>query len=298
MLRFAVPVLFVVIWSTGFIVAKAAMPHANLQLFLIARLMVVSGILAVLAWIVGAAWPKPREAGFQLTAGALLQGVYLCFSYWAISRGLPAGVMALLGALQPLFTALFVAASGSTLACRTWMGLVIGFSGVACVLAPKLSGIGVPSLSPIAVAAAMLSVAGVTAGSLLQKSLVTVDLRVSASLQNLGGALVACALSLAGGDWYWDGSFALWVAFSWSVLIASIVGVTLLMWMLRHNEATRVTSLVLAVPPLAALQGLWLFGEVLGPTQLLGFVLALGGLMLARSGPPPVHQATSLKPAE
>jgi drug/metabolite transporter (DMT)-like permease len=283
MLRFTIPALFVLIWSTGFIVAKAALPHADLQLFLLVRFSITATLMAAMALVAGATWPRGRQVGAQLFAGVLLQGVYLCFSYWAITHGMAAGVMALLGALQPLFTALFVVFAGTRLAARTWAGLLIGFAGVACVLMPKLATGGAGSLSLLAVFTALFSVVAVTAGALLQKWLVPVDLRAAVSIQNLGGAGVALLAVVFVGATHWDGSPALWGALSWSVIVASGIGMSLLMWMLRHGEATKVTALILLVPPLAAVQAFLFFHETLSVVQFIGFALALGGVLLARS---------------
>lgn len=283
MLRLAVPILFVLIWSTGFIVAKAVTPHADLQLFLLARLSLTAIVMGVLAWVAGVAWPKGREIGRQLIAGALLQGVYLCLSYWAITHGMAAGVMALLGALQPLFTALFVASTGKSLGSRTWIGLLIGFVGVGCVIEPKLAASGVGSLSIAAVTAALLSVVGVTIGALFQQWLVKVDLRSAASIQNVGGAAVALLTTSLVGTGTWDGSPILWGALVWAIIVPSVIGGSLLMWMMRHGDATKVTALILLVPPLAAVQAYLFFKETLSPIQFVGFVLALGGVLLART---------------
>jgi drug/metabolite transporter (DMT)-like permease len=146
LLRFGVPIVFVLIWSTGFIVAKAVLPHADLQLFLTARFSLTAMVMAAAALAMGGRWPGTRRAGPHLLAGAVMQGVYLCASYWAISRGLAAGVMALLGALQPLLTALFaVTVMRKQLPPQAWMGLFIGFAGVGLVLAPKLASHGAGS---------------------------------------------------------------------------------------------------------------------------------------------------------
>jgi drug/metabolite transporter (DMT)-like permease len=283
MLHVVIPALFVVIWSTGFIVAKAALPHGDLQLFLLIRLSITAAALGTFAVVARGEWPRGKQIGFQLVAGMLLQGMYLCFSYLALTHGMAAGVMALLGALQPLFTGLIVAFSGTRLATRMWVGLLIGFSGVVCVLAPRLAATDTNALSWFAVLAAVISVAGVTAGSLLQKGLKPVDLRASASVQNIGGALVALLMTIIAGTSHWDQSIELWSALGYSVGVASLIGYTLLMWMLRHGEATRVTALILLVPPLAAVQAYFFFHETLAPIQFLGFVLALAGVLLARS---------------
>ena len=284
MLRLGIPILFVLIWSTGFIVAKAVSSHADLQLFLVARFALTALVMGVAALAGGAAWPRGRAAGPHLLAGALMQGLYLCASYWAIARGMAAGVMSLLGALQPLFTALFVAvAMQATLGPRTWSGLLIGFAGVGLVLAPKLATGGAGSVTLLTVGAALLSVVAVTAGALVQKWLAATDLRSAASVQNLGGAAVAILVALLAGTGQWDGTVILWGALAWAVLVPSVVGTTLLMWMMRHGEATKVTALILLVPPLAALQAFFWFHETLSPIQFVGFALALGGVLLART---------------
>jgi drug/metabolite transporter (DMT)-like permease len=284
MLRLGIPLIFVLIWSTGFIVAKAVLPHADLQLFLIARFSLTAIVMGCAALVAGAPWPGVRRATPHVLAGALMQGIYLCASYWAITHGLAAGVMALLGALQPLFTALLaVSVMGKTLQTRAWLGLFVGFTGVGFVLAPKLMSHGAGSLTLLPVAAALISVLAVTIGTLVQKWLATTDLRAAASIQNVGAAIVAVLVTLFIGTLKWDGSPILWGALVWSVLVPSVVGTTLLMWMIRHGDATKVTALLLLVPPLAAVQAYLLFGETLAPAQFVGFALALGGVLMTRS---------------
>jgi drug/metabolite transporter (DMT)-like permease len=284
MLRFGVPVVFVLIWSTGFIVAKAVLPHADLQVFLVARFFLTALVIGCAALMGKRQWPDARGAAPHVLAGALMQGVYLCASYWAITHGMPAGIMALLGALQPLFTALFtVGIMGKTLQRRVWMGLCIGFAGVALVLAPKLAAAGTGGLGLLPVAAALVSVLAVTAGTIVQKRLGATDLRVAASIQSAGAALVAVLVTLLIGTPRWDATPLLWGALVWSVLVPSMIGTTLLIWMMRSGDATKVTALLLLAPPLAAVQAYLFFGETLAPVQFIGFALALGGVLLTRS---------------
>jgi drug/metabolite transporter (DMT)-like permease len=163
------------------------------------------------------------------------------------------------------------------------VGLLVGFSGVACVLAPKIAATGPGSLTILSTVAALLSVVAITAGALLQKWLPHVDLRPAAAIQNIGGALVAAAMVALLGAAPWDNSPVLWGALLWAVLVPSVIGTTLLMWMMRHGEATKVTALLLLVPPLAAVQGYLFFAETLSPIQIGGFLLALLGVLLTRS---------------
>ena len=284
MLRFLLPASFVLIWSTGFIVARAAAPHADLQFYLVLRFLSTAGLMGAAALVVQARWPRPADAVRYLLAGALMLGIYLCASYWAIARGMAAGVMSLLGALQPLFTATCVAVGlGRRLPLLTWAGLCICFAGTALVLAPRIAMTGTGSLSGLTVSAALLSVISVTAGALVQKWLPEADLRVAATLQNLGGAVVAALFTFALGTWHWDGAPVLWGALVFAVLVPSVIGTTLLMWLMRHREATKVTALILLVPPLAAVQAYLFFHEIFSPLQVAGFALALAGVVLVQS---------------
>jgi drug/metabolite transporter (DMT)-like permease len=284
LLRFAIPAVFVLIWSTGFIVAKAVAPHADLQLFLIARFALTALVMGMAAFAVRAAWPRGTGWLLHLLAGVLMQGIYLCASYWAIAHGMAAGVMALLGALQPLFTALYlVAATRARFGIKTWGGLFVGFAGVACVLAPKLAATGTGSLTVLSTLSALLSVAAITAGALIQKWLPRVDLRSAACIQNVGGAVTAIVVTALAASTQWDNTTVLWGALVWAVMVPSVVGTTLLMWMMRHGEATKVTALLLLAPPLAAVQAYIVFNETLSPVQFVGFTLALIGVLLART---------------
>jgi drug/metabolite transporter (DMT)-like permease len=288
MLRYAVPVIFVLIWSTGFIVAKAVAPHADLQFYLVARFSLTALVMGSAALAVGADWPRGKGWLTHFIAGVLMQGIYLCASYWSIGHGMAAGVMALLGALQPLFTALYlVAATRARFGMRTWVGLSVGFAGVACVLAPKLATTGTGSLTALSVLAALLSVVSITAGALIQKWLPRVDLRSAACVQNIGGAVTAALMTVFVGSTQWDNTTILWVALVWAVMVPSVIGTTLLMWMMRHGEATKVTALLLLAPPLAAIQAYLLFNETLSAVQFVGFALALVGVLLARSARAP-----------
>jgi drug/metabolite transporter (DMT)-like permease len=281
--RLIAPALFVFFWSTGFIVARAAAPHADLQFFLLCRFASVTLLLGIAAAAAGIRRPSWRELAAHVAVGAVMMGLYLTLSFWAIAQGLPAGIMALLGALQPLFTAtLMLSRSQGRPSMAMWLGLLVGFFGVVLVLWPRLASGGFALASSANVAAGLLAIAALTIGTLAQKRLANDDLRVAGYIQNLGAAIIALLATCMVGNTHWDGSFVLWGALLWSVLISSIVAQGLLMWMMRHGEATRVTALLLLVPPLAALLAFTLFHERLTPLQFAGFALALAGVVLAR----------------
>jgi drug/metabolite transporter (DMT)-like permease len=284
---FAAPV-FVFLWSTGFIVARAITPYVDPNLYLLARFSGTALLLAGIALIARAPWPKPAHAMRHLFAGALLQGVYLGAGYWAVAQGMAAGIMALLGALQPLLTAAIAARLfDERLSARAWSGLVLGLAGVALVLAPKIAASGALHGSApawLVVSVALLAIVAITAGTLYQKtSLASADLRSASALQNAGAALVAMTLALSLGEHRFISSPTTWLALAWGIVMLSGVAATLLVWMVRRGAASRATALMFLAPPLAALEGYLAFGERLDIVQLAGFAMALAGVLLARS---------------
>ena len=281
------PVLFVLMWSSGFVVARAAVPHAAPELVLAVRMLLSAALLGGLAVIARERLPRRRRLATHILAGALLNGVYLCTNWWAIGRGLPAGITALLGALQPLVVAVAsFALLGERLAGRAWAGLGVGLAGVAMVLAPLLARGAQTPIEPLVVIGAVLSIVAMAAGTMIQRGPIGGDpMRVSGAVQNAGGAAVALAAAALLGDVRWDGAAPLWLALGWSVLGLSVGAFLLLVWMTRVQGATRVSALLLLVPPLVAMEAWWLFGERLVAVQFTGFALALVGVLLARGEP-------------
>jgi drug/metabolite transporter (DMT)-like permease len=287
-LGIVVAAAFVALWSTGFIVARAIKPYADPNLFLFARFAGTAAVFGVAAMALRAPWPPRHEWPRHLIAGALLQGVYLGASYWAVAQGLNAGVMALLGALQPLLTAaLATRLFNERLAIRAWIGMALGLAGVTLVLAPKVTGgVSMPSAAAPAwfvVAVSVVAIGSITAGSLYQKGrLAHSDLRSALVLQNLGAAIVAAALIVILRESRWAGTPQLWLSLIWCVVFLSGGAIMMLMWMLRNGNAARATSLMFLAPPLAAVQGYVLFGETLTGVQMAGFAVTLIGVVLAQ----------------
>lgn len=279
--------LFVLIWSTGFVVARGISGQIDPWLFLLLRFACVLMIFLTLMLALRQALPSRRDQLRLIGIGALMQGLYLGPGFWAVSQGLEAGVMALLGTLQPPLTALLAwHFFGEQPSRRLIIGLVIGMAGVALSLAPGLleGSDGASTAGWIAVIAALLSVASITAGTLLQKSsIVTVPLLAAISFQTLGAVLVMLLMNASFGQWQLPGEIAVIGYLAYAVLILSIGGFTLLTWLVRQGSATRASSLLLLVPPLAAVLSWLLYGESLDRIQIAGFVLALSGVLLARS---------------
>ncbi len=284
----AIAALFILIWSTGFIVAKLVARVADPNLFLAVRCSLAGLLFLVVAVAARARWPHGREIPKHLLAGMLLQGGYLGGTYWAVGQGLAPGVMALLGALQPLLTAvLAIAVLREIPSRRTWVGLLLGVGGVALVLMPGVAAGGSGGVPARVFAVAIAAVLSLTAGTVLQKtSIAAADLRASAVLQNAGAAAMVGLLALTRGETRWIPGAALWGSLAWASLVLSGLGTLLLVWMVRRGRAANVASLLLLAPPLAATESYLLFDDRLTAVQIAGFAIALAGVFLCNPAQP------------
>ena len=279
------PGLFVLLWSTGFIGAKAGVPYAEPFTFLVLRFVLVIALMLPLALALKAQWPATwREAGHIAAAGALLQGGYLGGVFAAVHRGMPAGVVALIVGLQPILTA-FAAAPllGERLTAVQWSGLVLGFTGVVLVVWDKLA---LQGLCAASIAWSAIGLASITAGTLYQKRYCPkFDLRAGSVIQF--GAALALLLPLAYATERmavaWSGEFVF--ALGWLVLVLSIGAISLLFFLIEHGEATRVSSLFYLTPATTALMAYAMFGETLGGKALAGMVIAIAGVALVARKP-------------
>lgn len=280
----ALPALFVLLWSTGFIGARLGMPHAEPLTFLTLRYLLVLAVMAPLALLLHARWPASRrEAGHIAVAGLLIQGGYLGGVFCAIDAGMSAGVVALIVGMQPLLTA---AAAGRLLGERVmplqWAGFALGLAGVALVVWHKMSlqGMGAASLG-----LALFALACITLGMLYQKKYCpSFDLRAGVVLQF--GAALAVTLPLALAfetrlvDWSGEFLFAL----GWLALVLSAGTTSLLFRLIERGAATRVTSLFYLTPAVTAVMAWLLFGETLGTTAIAGMAVAVAGVALVNRG--------------
>ena len=276
------PALFVLLWATGFIGARYAMPWCEPFLFLAARFFIACAILAVIAVLAKAKWPERATAIHAAIAGALIHGVYLACVFWAIRNGLPAGMSALIVGIQPLVTALIAGpALNEKITPQHWLGLAIGLIGIALVLSPKLNLAGT-GVNAATLTASFVSVLGIAAGTIWQKRFVTgADLRTSTSLQYLGATLLTGALTLAFEKQEFVLTVELVFAMVWLVLVLSLGAIFLLMILIRDGAVSKVASLFYLVPSFTALMAWPLFGETLNGMQIFGMLLTAAGVALA-----------------
>lgn len=281
----AMPWVFVLIWSTGFIVARYGMSHAPPMSFLALRFA-----LSILCFAVWIAWSRPAwpadaaQVAHLAVVGLLMQVAYLGGVWSAVKAGIGAGTVALLVGLQPVLTALWLARRTpaavpgvAQVSARQWLGLGLGVIGLLLVLWPKL---GAGELTAWNMALALLALLGITAGTLYQKRFVApCDVR-SANFVQLSAALLV-TLPFAWLEPQPMDMHAEFVgAMAWSVLGLTLGGSSLLYMLIQRGAATEVSSLMYLVPPCTALLAWWLFGELFTLPMFVGLALTAAGVAL------------------
>lgn len=279
----SVPVIFVLLWATGFLVARYAVPYAPPFTLLVIRFALASAMMAGIGLIFGARWPKsPIEILHIAVTGILLQAIYLGGCYAAIYAGLPAGMAALIAGLQPVVTA---ALAGPLLGERLkpvhWLGVFLGFVGLTMVIWQKLA---FDSEHLWALVFAFVQLFGITAATLYQKRFSpNADLKAGAAIQYAAATffLLPAMFYLGVGEIDWQPEFIL--AMAWIVIVLSGISIALLTWMIQRGAASRVASLFYLTPPVAALGAYFLFDERLDNLALCGMgVVALGVFLVNR----------------
>jgi len=273
------PWVFVLIWSTGFIVARYGMAHAPPLKFLALRYALSIVCFAVWIALTRPAWPRDRSQALHLcVVGVLMQAGYLGGVWSAVKIGMGAGTAALLVGLQPVLTALWASRTGGGVPARQWSGVAIGLVGVVLVLQPKL---GVGEIGPLSFALAMLALLSITAGTLYQKRFAgACDVRTANLLQQSAALAVTLPLALLLETQAIDFAPALIGALAWSVLGLTLGGSSLLYLLIQRGAATQVASLMYLVPPCTALLGWLLFGELFTAGMAVGLALAAAGVAL------------------
>ena len=290
------PAVFVLIWSTGFIVAKFGLPFAPPLSFLAIRYFLSIICFGIWIALARAAWPRGRQQWLHLAAtGLLMPAGYLGGVWVAVKAGMGSGLAALIVGLQPVLTALWVSQVASSSAdghspkvtSRQWLGLGLGLGGLLLVVSRKFgSGHEVTALTLGATVVALLSI---TAGTLYQKRFVDpTDVRTANAIQLGAALLVTLPLALLEPEAItWNASFV--GAMAWSVLALTLGGSSLLYLLIQRGAATAVTSLFYLVPPTTALMAWVLFDELITTATIVGTALtAIGVSLVVRAARPKV----------
>lgn len=275
------PVFFVLLWSTGFIVAKFGLPYAPPLTFLLLRCVAVLVVLLPIVLIWKAPWPR-GSIGHIAVAGLLLQAGYLGGVWCAIKLGMPAGLTALIVGMQPILTAACAPLIGETVRPRQWLGLLFGLTGVALVVYAKITLVG---LSGLAIGFSVMALLSITAGTMYQKHFCPrFDLRTGTVIQfaSTVAVLLPVAVMFEGLDpalssITWTPRFV--GAWMWSVFALSIGAIFLLFQLIRRSDATQVTSLLYLTPPTTAIMAWLMFGEAFSWLGVAGMVVAVIGVV-------------------
>ena len=290
----AMPAVFVLLWSTGFIGAKYGLPYVDPLTFLALRFAIVTAILLPVAMATRATWPADlKQAVHVAVVGLLVHAAYLGGVFSAIDRGLPAGVAALIVALQPVVTAVVVGPIlGERVTARQALGFVLGLAGVTTVLASKMSAepgaiLAFQGFGMGAVLCAVAALFGITAGTIYQKRYCAeLDLRTSTVIQYVAAGIATGALAPVAGTLHiaWTGEFVF--ALTWLTLVLSIGAISLLMLLIRRGAAAKTASLFYLVPPSTALIAYLVFGETLAPAGVAGVAVTAVGVAMVFTGRP------------
>ena len=270
------PLLFVLLWSTGFVGAKYGLPFADPFIFLATRVL----IAALLLFVIAAVLKNPILIGRSAITrsaviGFFLHACYLGGVFYSISQGLPAGVAAVVTSLQPVLVSLLaVKVLGEKLRAKQLIGLLLGLSGVVLVLGPSFKA-QIPMAGVIAIVVALI---GSTTATLLQKKIGTgIPLIAGTGFQYLASGAVLLCVAVVSGETHieWSGKFI--ASFIWLIAVLSVGAILLLLWLLNTGSAASVSSLFYLVPPATAIEAFFLFGEKVNTQGFLGIgVTALG----------------------
>ncbi len=286
----AMPAVFVLIWSTGFIVARFGMPHSPPFSFLALRYALSVLCFGVWIAVTRAAWPRGRQQVMHLAVtGVLMHAGYLGGVWASVKLGLGAGTIALLVGLQPILTALWVARgssgaplTGERVSPRQWVGLALGLGGLALVVWRKL---GAGEVTPVNLSLAVFALLCITTGTLYQKRFIApCDVRTASFVQLVAALIISLPIALLEPEAIdWHPAFI--GAMAWSVLALTLGGSSLLYLLIQRGAATKVTSLLYLVPPTTAVMAWAIFNEALTAPMMLGMALTAAGVALVARAP-------------
>jgi drug/metabolite transporter (DMT)-like permease len=279
------PWVFVVIWSSGFVVAKYAFEHSDPLFFLGIRLLIAAALLAAITLAFGQTLRLNRNQLFiSLILGITLQGLYLGGVWEAIANGSPAGIASVITSTQPIFVSIlaFILLKEG-LKRNQIAGLILGFAGVVLVLSPALSERG--TMTQISLALLILGLSGSTSATLIQKKYGNISpLLAGTTFQFLFAGLILTAISIATGRTFIEWNIQTSLAMAWAIIVTSIIAVLALLWMLQRGSAAKVSALLYLVPPMTSVQAWILFDEKLNAQTVIGIAMtALGVALVQRS---------------
>jgi drug/metabolite transporter (DMT)-like permease len=281
----AAPWIFIVIWSSGFVVAKFAFADADALYFLAIRLILASLILFILTLALRQPMRLSRsDIKASLLIGLALHGLYLAGVWYAVELGAPAGLSSVITSMQPIIVSLLaVQILSEPLTRKQLSGLFFGLAGVFLVVLPKLSGSN--GFTAESLAFLFMALAGSTIATLLQKKIGhSIPLMMGTTYQFAIAGIVLLIVSILRGKTSIELTHTTVWTMAWAVLVTSIAAVLLLLWLLNKGSAAKVSSLLYLVPPMAVVQAFVLFDEKVSAVGIIGIAMtAMGVALVIRS---------------
>ncbi len=276
-----IPLVFVWLWSTGFVGAKYGLPYIEPYFLLFVRFIITLVIFICIMQILKAKRINIAEAAGQILVGILLHGAYLGGVFFAINQDMPAGIVAIIVGLQPILTVSIGRIwLGQSVNKIQLIGLCLGFFGVSMVIigSQNIEDISFELTGLIACVIALFSI---SIGTIIQKRLgQNLPLITSSTFQYLGAAIVMGILTISMETQYVEYSFTLFAAMIWLIFGLSITAILLLMYMIKQGEMAKVASYFYLVPPVTVIETWLLFDEKLGAIAIIGCILSVYGVFL------------------
>ncbi|MBQ4860586.1 DMT family transporter [Pseudoalteromonas sp. MMG013] len=270
-----IPVLFVVLWASGFIGARFGLVYAEPATLLSIRMIINIIFFIALVALLKRHIPKGRAFLHSCVVGLLIHGLYLGGSFQAISLGMPAGLNALLVGIQPILTVIILLVlSHKHFSVVQWTGLLLGFVGITLVLQGNIQWQDAAQ-SQFAIGMSLLALTGITLGTLYQKRFCkNVDLVGATLVQYIAASclFIPWAVQFETMQVQWTIEFIATLA--WLVLVLSVAAILLLLYMVKQGESESVASVFYLVPPVTALQAWLAFGETFDIYGIAGFICA------------------------
>ncbi len=278
------PIIFVLLWSTGFTGIRYGIPYAPPFTFIAVRMAFASVLLALIALVITKRFARDLPTiGKSALVGLTIHGAYLGGCFYGVKQGMPAGITALICSLQPVLVSIFSSLFfGEKLSSRKWLGLGLGLAGLVMVIAPKLESSGDQALPAAGVIAVFIALLGGTSGTLLQKKFgAGVEVLSGTSWQYVATGLLMAVLALtfeSKQSITWNGSFIF--SLVWLIVALSIGAILILYYLLARSSAASVSSLYYLVPAVTAVEAYFLFGEKIGLVTAIGTLVTIAGVAL------------------
>lgn len=275
------PALFVLLWSTGFIVARYGTKDAGPLTFLAIRTAVAAGILFLFSRLTHEESLTGEQIRVQWIVGAGIHAMYLGGVFVAIDHGLPSGVSALIAALHPVVTTVLGRlVLGEDLTGRRITGVAFGCIGVVAVVVER--GGASDGISAVALIAMAIAVFGMSGGTLIQRRSATgVPLLAGTAWQYVATTMILGVGAVIFEGWDFTVTTRSLLSLAWAVGVLSLAAILIMLWLLHRQAASQVSSLFFLTPALSTVEGAILFGEKLGTLSMIGLIVAILGVWLA-----------------